>query len=135
MKPNLSPLVLGMVAWMPIIPSSIIIQTILLPSVTSAQTMPEPDFSKLSLSVKQQKQFEAIMKPQIMPVLTSNQQKQLNANLAQGQPFWQAVRSLNLSSSQQSEVKDIMKSQRFKIVKILTPEQRAQLMRSGRPSF
>jgi Spy/CpxP family protein refolding chaperone len=135
MKPNLSALMVGVVAWMLTIPSAAIIQTIFPTSAASARNMPDPDFSKLSLSAKQQKQFEAIMKPQIMPVLTSSQQKQLDANLSQGQSFWQALRSLNLSVTQQSKVKDMMKSQRFKIVKILTPEQREKLMQSGRPPF
>lgn len=139
MTPNLSPLMVGMVALVSPTLSFAIIQTIIPYSVTSAQAMPSgPDFSGLSLNSDQQKQLRDIqleVKPKVLAVLTPTQQEQLESKLKQGQTLWQGLASLDLSKKQQSKVQSIMKSQRFKIVKILTPDQRSQLMHSGKPPF
>jgi hypothetical protein len=138
MKSNLSPLIVGIVALVSPTLSFAIIQIIVPYSVT-AQAMPsEPGFSKLSLSVEQQRQLQNIqleMRPQILAVSTPNQKSQLEMQLKQGNTLWQGLASLDLSKAQQSKFQNITKPQRFKVVNLLTPEQREQLMRSGRPPF
>ncbi len=143
MKPNLNVLMNAVMVGMGVLVSSpesfSIVQIIVPYSVASVQAMPSgPDFSTLSLNSEQQEQLRNIqleIKPQIMAVLTSSQQVLLEAKLAQGQTLWQGIASLDLSRKQQSKIQNIIKSQRFKIVKILTPEQREKLMRSGKPPF
>ncbi len=134
MKPNSSLLMVGTVALVPPTYSFAIFLVVVPYSVESLKTMPSgPNFSSLSLSLDQHKELQEIqseIKPQVLAVLTLSQQVQLDAALMQGQNFWQGVASLNLSETQQSEVQTIMKSQRLKMFKPLTPEQRQQLGRS-----
>jgi Spy/CpxP family protein refolding chaperone len=90
-------------------------------------------FSCLSLSVNQHTELQKIQSeniPQVWAVLTQSQQAQLDTKLAQGQTLWQGLAILDLSEAQQSLVKSIMKSQRLKMFKLLTPDQRQQLGRN-----
>jgi periplasmic protein CpxP/Spy len=138
-KPNLSALIVGTATLaLPNLPLAII-QTII-PCLVSAQDMSKgPDFSRLSLSVEQQKQLKNIqleMKPQVMAVLNQSQKTQLEAKLARGQSLFQGMASLNVSEEQKSKLQGTMRYKMFKIFSLLTPEQRSQLMRSaGKPPF
>jgi phosphotransferase system IIB component len=133
MKPNLSPLMVGIVALVSFTLSFTVIQTFIPYVVASAQAMPSgPDFSRLSLSAEQETQIRNIqleMKPQVMEVLTPNQQEQLKANLGKGQTLWQSLASLDLSKTQQSKVSEIEDSQNFNPRTAITTE--AQYVRTS----
>lgn len=140
MKSNLSPLILGVIAWVSPILSFAVIQTTLPYSVAPAQAMPSgPDFSKVSLSAEQKEQLQSIqleVRSQVGAILTASQKSQLETRLQQGQTLQQALESLNLSKAQESKIKGIMRSKMRKFARTLTPAQRRQLRSSGgRPPF
>jgi hypothetical protein len=130
-KPNSSVLMVGTLALAPPTLSFTIVLVVVPYSVESLQAIPNcSDFSCLSLSVNQHKELQKIQAetiPQVWAVLTKSQQGQLDAKLVQGQNLWQGLTILDLSGTQQSLVKSIMKSQRLKMFKQLTPDQRRQL--------
>jgi Spy/CpxP family protein refolding chaperone len=124
----------GTVALVPPTLSFTIILVVVPYSVASLQTISScSNFAYLLLSVNQDKELQKIQSetiPQVWAVLTQSQQAQLDTKLVQGQNLWQGLAILDLSETQQSLVKSIMKSQRLKMFKLLTPEQRRQLGRS-----
>jgi hypothetical protein len=134
MKPNSSLLMVGTVVLVPPTLSFAIVLAVVPYSVVSSQTTPIcADFSYLMLSVNQYTELQKIqleVNPQVWAVLTQSQQAQLHEKLAQSQNLWQGLTILDLSETQQSLVKSIMKSQRLKMFKLLTPDQRRQLGRS-----
>jgi hypothetical protein len=133
-KPHSSLLMAGTVALVPPTLSFAIVLVVVPYSVASLQVIPScSNFSCLSLSVNQHKEIQKIQSEtitQVWTVLTQSQQEQLDEKLAQGQNLWQGLAILDLSEAQQSLVKSIMKSQRLKMFKLLTPDQRQQLGRN-----
>ncbi len=134
MKPNSSQLMVGTVALVSPTLSFVIFLAIVPYSVASLQTISRgSDPLQLLLSVDQQKKLQELnaeMKPQVLAILNPNQQTQLDAVLTQGKNMWEGLAILDLSEIQKSRVQGIMKSQRLKIFKLLTPDQRRQLGRS-----
>jgi Spy/CpxP family protein refolding chaperone len=133
-KSNSSLLMVSTVALVPPTLSFAILLVVIPYSVESLQPIPnDPNFSSLLLSLDQHKELQEIqsaVKPQILAVLNPSQQAQLETKLMQGQSFWQGIASLDLSKTQQATVRTIMKAQRLKMFKLLTPRQRRQLGRS-----
>jgi hypothetical protein len=133
-KPNSSLLMVGTVALVPPTLSFAIFLAIVPYSVASLEAISSgSDPFQFLLSVDQQKKLQKLhaeMKPQVLAILHPNQQAQLETTLTQGQNLWEGLAILNLSEIQKSRVQGIMKSQRLKIFKLLTPDQRRQLGRS-----
>lgn len=124
----------GTVALVPPTLSFTILLVVIPYSVESLQPIPnDPNFSSLLLSLDQHKELQEIqsaVKPQILAVLNPSQQAHLDTSLMQGQTFWQGIASLDLSETRKSKIRTIMKAQRLKMFKLLTPHQRRQLGRS-----
>jgi hypothetical protein len=118
----------GTVALVPHTLSFAILLVVIPYSVESLQPTPsDPNFSSLLLSLDQYKGLQEIqsgVRPKVLAVLNPFQQAQLDTKLMQGQTFWQGIASLDLSKTQQATVQTIMKAQRLKMFKLLTPHQR-----------
>jgi Spy/CpxP family protein refolding chaperone len=134
METNSSLLLFGTVAFVDPALSFTIILTVVPYAVEKMQELPSiPNSFQLLLSMDQQKglqNLQLVMKPQIMKILNPIQQIQLDESLKQGQALWQGLTLLDLSETQRTKIKRIMKNQRLKIFKLLTPSQRQQFGRS-----
>ncbi|WP_341527657.1 Spy/CpxP family protein refolding chaperone [Nostoc sp. UHCC 0302] len=76
----------------------------------------------------QMKQIREQSQTKILALLSPEQQEEYkSATQGRDKTSWRALRSLNLSTEQKQQVRQILRDQRQQTQAILTPEQRAQI--------
>ncbi|CAN1212538.1 hypothetical protein TUMEXPCC7403_20185 [Tumidithrix helvetica PCC 7403] len=125
--------------WMAMIASGLIGTTLFaIPPAqadTNSLTKMFPVLVGIQLTPAQQAQLEGLSDramPQILNLLSSEQQAQFKAALAEGNGIGRAMMSLNLSMSQKLKLRNIAQSLRSQLTTILTDEQQQQLTQNLR---
>jgi hypothetical protein len=106
-------------------------------TVVQAQTTPLtqmfPALSGVSLTQEQQTQLQQLSQqtlPEVENVLTPEQKSKFQAALAEGKGVRIAVLSVNPSTQQQKQIRDILQGKKGQITKTLTLQQKRQVMQN-----
>jgi len=100
---------------------------------TTSLTQMFPALSGVSLTQEQQTQLEQLSQqtlPSVENVLTDEQRLQFQAALQEGKGVRVALLSVNLSTQQKKQIRDILQAQKTQITKTLTPQQKRQVMQN-----
>ncbi|MCY7276108.1 MAG: Spy/CpxP family protein refolding chaperone [Phormidesmis sp. CAN_BIN44] len=123
--------------WIALLASGMLISMPTIATVAQAEstslTQLFPALVGVSLTPTQQAQIQDLTQqtlPQVQSMLTTEQQTQFTAALAQGKGVRVAASSLNLSIAQRLQILNVLQTSRSQIDTILTPKQQQQVQQN-----